>query len=39
MGGKNLYKLFIDTGGFIALVDERDSYHQEARREEHFFNN
>ena len=30
MGGKNLYKLFIDTGGFIALVDERDSYHQEA---------
>lgn len=31
MGGKNLYKLFIDTGGFIALVDERDSYHQEAR--------
>lgn len=31
MGGKNLYKLFIDTGGFIALVDERDSFHQEAR--------
>ena len=31
MGVKNLYKVFIDTGGFIALVDERDSYHQEAR--------
>jgi len=31
MGVKNLYKVFIDTGGFIALVDEKDSYHQEAR--------
>lgn len=31
MGVKGLYKLFIDTGAFIALVDERDPLHQETR--------
>jgi len=31
MGVKGLYKLFIDTIAFIALVDERDPLHQEAR--------
>ncbi|MQL50976.1 hypothetical protein GFC01_01565 [Desulfofundulus thermobenzoicus] len=28
MGAKDLYKLFIDTGAFIALVDEHDPLHQ-----------
>lgn len=31
MAGKNFNRLFVDTGGFIALVDERDFYHQDAR--------
>lgn len=31
MGVKDLYRLFIDTGAFIALVDERDPLHQETR--------
>jgi predicted nucleic acid-binding protein len=31
MGVKGLYRLFIDTGAFIALVDERDPLHQETR--------
>jgi predicted nucleic acid-binding protein len=28
MGAKDLYRLFIDTGAFIALIDERDPLHQ-----------
>jgi hypothetical protein len=28
MGAKDLYKLFIDSGAFIALIDERDPMHQ-----------
>ncbi|MGB9662339.1 MAG: type II toxin-antitoxin system VapC family toxin [Moorellaceae bacterium] len=31
MGAQDLYKLFIDTGAFIALIDERDSLHQASR--------
>lgn len=31
MGAKNLYRLFIDTGAFIAMIDERDPLHQEAQ--------
>jgi len=31
MGAKDLYKLFIDTSAFIALIDERDSLHQMSR--------
>jgi predicted nucleic acid-binding protein len=28
MGAKDLCELFVDTGAFIALVDERDPLHQ-----------
>jgi len=31
MGVTNLYRLFIDTGAFIAIMDKNDSFHQEAR--------
>lgn len=30
MGAKNLYKLFIDSGAFIALINERNLFHKEA---------
>ena len=30
MATKDLYKIFIDTGAFIALLDETDTYHKEA---------
>ena len=28
MGAKDLYKVFIDSGAFIALIDERDPLHK-----------
>lgn len=31
MGAKDLDKLFVDTGAFIALIDERDALHQPSR--------
>jgi len=31
MGVRNLYKLFIDTGAFIAIMDKQDHLHKEAR--------
>ncbi|NPV73324.1 MAG: hypothetical protein HPY89_05940 [Pelotomaculum sp.] len=30
MEAKGLYKIFIDTGGLIALLDENDPYHKES---------
>jgi len=30
MGAKDLYKIFIDTGGLIALLDEKDPYHKDS---------
>lgn len=30
MATRDLYKIYIDTGAFIALLDETDTYHKEA---------
>ena len=30
MEAKGLYKIFIDTGGLVALLDEKDPYHKES---------
>ena len=30
MATKDIYKIYIDTGAFIALLDETDTYHKEA---------